>query len=157
MPRILSCCLPLQDLQKTSGSEWNPPWGRAERAEAPLKSKSCSRFFSRVCESDFPSTCWANRIAVKYFLWVTHKSVGGDEAPRELDDVLNNDLLFSSWPAALARRAGNTSCILRLCKSREPGNVLLLALLLSGLQQAARWDLGCTKKKKKIREKIAGV
>lgn len=76
----------------------------AESAEALLKLKSCSSLFSSVCESDFPSTCWANRIAVKYFLWVTHKSVGGDEARWELDDVLNNDLLFSSWQAALAGR-----------------------------------------------------
>lgn len=28
---------------------------------------------------------------------MTHKSVGGDEAQWEFDDVLNSDLLFASW------------------------------------------------------------
>lgn len=53
--------------------------------------------FSRVCKSYFPSTCWPNRITVKYFLLVTHKSVGGDGAQWEFGDVLNSDLLFASW------------------------------------------------------------
>lgn len=87
--------------------------------------------FSRVCESYFPSTCWPNRIAVKYFLLLTHKSVGRDEAQWELDDVLNSDLLFASWQTVFSRLV--TLAALPGFGSQsypnEPGNGLVSPLL----------------------------